>query len=129
MTEDSGWFCLGLGGGCSGRRQPAPCDCRAFSGSAVHGIFNWLTVLVLLPLESATAALERLSELVLGTASLQPGGQAPDILKALTQPFTHLIIQVRQMCHRKALSCLADRAGGRRPVLDGDRRGFRLIIG
>ncbi|KAL6036726.1 hypothetical protein STEG23_001095 [Scotinomys teguina] len=67
---------------------------RAFSGSAVHGIFNWLTVLVLLPLESATAALERLSELALGAASLQPGGQAPDILKALTQPFTHLIIQL-----------------------------------
>ncbi|XP_005083768.1 sodium-dependent phosphate transport protein 2C [Mesocricetus auratus] len=67
---------------------------RAFSGSAVHGIFNWLTVLVLLPLEGATAALERLSELALGAASLQPGGQAPDILKALTQPFTHLIIQL-----------------------------------
>ncbi|XP_035293355.1 sodium-dependent phosphate transport protein 2C isoform X2 [Cricetulus griseus] len=67
---------------------------RAFSGSAVHGIFNWLTVLVLLPLECATAALERLSELALGAASLQPGGQAPDILKALTQPFTHLIIQL-----------------------------------
>ncbi|OBS68976.1 hypothetical protein A6R68_02499 [Neotoma lepida] len=67
---------------------------RAFSGSAVHGIFNWLTVLVLLPLESATAALERLSELALGAASLQPGGQAPDILKALTKPFTHLIIQL-----------------------------------
>ncbi|XP_052036995.1 sodium-dependent phosphate transport protein 2C isoform X3 [Apodemus sylvaticus] len=67
---------------------------RAFSGSAVHGIFNWLTVLVLLPLESATAALERLSELALGAASLQPGGQAPDILKALTRPLTHLIIQL-----------------------------------
>lgn len=94
MAEEPGWFCLGLSGGCSGR-QPALCDCRAFSGSAVHGIFNWLTVLVLLPLESATAALERLSELALGAASLQPGGQAPDILKALTRPFTHLIIQVR----------------------------------
>ncbi|XP_021506829.1 sodium-dependent phosphate transport protein 2C [Meriones unguiculatus] len=67
---------------------------RAFSGSAVHGIFNWLTVLVLLPLESATAALERLSELALGAASLQPGGQALYILKALTQPFTHFIIQL-----------------------------------
>ncbi|XP_042529220.1 LOW QUALITY PROTEIN: sodium-dependent phosphate transport protein 2C [Dipodomys spectabilis] len=67
---------------------------RAFSGSAVHGIFNWLTVLVLLPLESATAALERLSGLALRAASLQPGQQAPDILKALTQPLTHLIVQL-----------------------------------
>ncbi|XP_048193481.1 sodium-dependent phosphate transport protein 2C-like isoform X2 [Perognathus longimembris pacificus] len=67
---------------------------RAFSGSAVHGIFNWLTVLVLLPLESATAVLERLSELTLRAAHLQPGQQAPNILKALTQPLTHLIVQL-----------------------------------
>ncbi|XP_029776592.1 sodium-dependent phosphate transport protein 2C [Suricata suricatta] len=67
---------------------------RAFGGSAVHGIFNWLTVLVLLPLESAAALLERLSALVLSAASLQPGGSAPDILKVLTQPLTHLIVQL-----------------------------------
>uniref|UniRef100_A0A8W4FQ13 Solute carrier family 34 member 3 n=1 Tax=Sus scrofa TaxID=9823 RepID=A0A8W4FQ13_PIG len=45
---------------------------RAFGGSAVHGIFNWLTVLVLLPLESAAALLERLSALTLGVASPAP---------------------------------------------------------
>ncbi|XP_055126187.1 sodium-dependent phosphate transport protein 2C [Symphalangus syndactylus] len=67
---------------------------RAFSGSAVHGIFNWLTVLVLLPLESATALLERLSELALGAASLPLRAQAPDILKVLTKPLTHLIVQL-----------------------------------
>uniref|UniRef100_A0A8C9DH40 Sodium-dependent phosphate transport protein 2C n=1 Tax=Prolemur simus TaxID=1328070 RepID=A0A8C9DH40_PROSS len=67
---------------------------RAFSGSAVHGIFNWLTVLILLPLESAAAVLEQLSELALGTARLQPRVQAPDILKVLTQPLTHLIVQL-----------------------------------
>ncbi|XP_060464099.1 sodium-dependent phosphate transport protein 2C isoform X2 [Panthera onca] len=67
---------------------------RAFGGSAVHGIFNWLTVLILLPLESALALLERLSALTLGATSLQPGGHAPDILKVLTQPLTHLIVQL-----------------------------------
>lgn len=72
-----------------------PCDHRAFGGSAVHSIFNWLTVLILLPLESAMAPLERLSALALGTTSLQPGGRAPDILKVLTQPLTHLVVQVR----------------------------------
>lgn len=77
----------------------------------MHGIFNWLTVLVLLPLESATAALERLSELALGATSLQPGQQAPDILKALTRPFTHLIIQVRTDVARGRYLCLADGAG------------------
>ncbi|XP_004423749.1 PREDICTED: sodium-dependent phosphate transport protein 2C [Ceratotherium simum simum] len=67
---------------------------RAFGGSAVHSIFNWLTVLILLPLESTTAPLEKLSALALGTTRLQPGGRAPDILKVLTQPLTHLIVQL-----------------------------------
>nr|XP_010350419.2 sodium-dependent phosphate transport protein 2C isoform X3 [Saimiri boliviensis boliviensis] len=67
---------------------------RAFSGSAVHSLFNWLTTLVMLPLESATALLERVSELALGAASLEPGAQAPDILKVLTKPLTHLIVQL-----------------------------------
>ncbi|KAG8518624.1 Sodium-dependent phosphate transport protein 2C [Galemys pyrenaicus] len=66
----------------------------AFGGSAVHGLFNWLTVLVMLPLESASAALERLSELTLGSTSLQPGAHAPDILKVLTKPLTDLIVQL-----------------------------------
>ncbi|XP_049567170.1 sodium-dependent phosphate transport protein 2C isoform X11 [Orcinus orca] len=67
---------------------------RAFGGSAVHGVFNWLTALTLLPLESAAAPLERLSALALGAASLQPGGRAPDILKVLTRPLTSLIVQL-----------------------------------
>ncbi|XP_024418189.2 sodium-dependent phosphate transport protein 2C isoform X2 [Desmodus rotundus] len=67
---------------------------RAFGGSAVHSIFNWLTVLVLLPLEGAAAPLEKLSALALGAASLQAGGRVPDILKVLTQPLTHLLVQL-----------------------------------
>ncbi|XP_066222688.1 sodium-dependent phosphate transport protein 2C isoform X2 [Saccopteryx leptura] len=67
---------------------------RAFGGSAVHSIFNWLTVLILLPLESAVGLLEKLSALALDTTSLQPGGRTPDILKVLTQPLTHLIVQL-----------------------------------
>lgn len=61
----------------------------------MHGIFNWLTVLVLLPLETAVAALERLSGLILDAVNLQPGTRTPDILKVLTQPLTHLIVEVR----------------------------------
>ncbi|XP_068928845.1 sodium-dependent phosphate transport protein 2C [Petaurus breviceps papuanus] len=67
---------------------------RAFGGSAVHGIFNWMTVLVLLPLEIVARALEKLSGLVVGTFTLRPGERAPDILKVLTQPLTHLIVQL-----------------------------------
>ena len=65
------------------------CDPRAFGGSAVHGIFNWLTALVLLPLESAAAPLERLSALILGAASLQPGVN------------THIYIKSRNSFHLK----------------------------
>ncbi|XP_072489231.1 sodium-dependent phosphate transport protein 2C isoform X2 [Notamacropus eugenii] len=67
---------------------------RAFGGSAVHGIFNWMTVLVMLPLEIAARALEKLSGLVVGAFTLSPGERAPDILKVLTQPLTHLIVQL-----------------------------------
>ncbi|XP_036607625.1 sodium-dependent phosphate transport protein 2C [Trichosurus vulpecula] len=67
---------------------------RAFGGSAVHGIFNWMTVLVLLPLEIAARALEKLSGLVVGAFPLSPGERAPDILKVLTEPLTHLIVQL-----------------------------------
>lgn len=60
----------------------------------MHSIFNWLSVLILLPLECAVAPLEKLSALVLNATSLQPGAHAPDILKVLTQPLTHLVVQV-----------------------------------
>lgn len=96
MSSGGEWG-QGGGGPRCGLQGPSPACAyghRAFGGSAVHSIFNWLTVLVLLPLESAVAALERLSELTLGGISLQPGTRTPDILKVLTQPLTHLIIQV-----------------------------------
>lgn len=93
-----------MSGGGGGGRAPtppppapthhvAPRGCRAFGGSAVHGI-NWLSVLTLLPLERAVAPLEQLSALVLNATSLWPGAHAPDPLKVLPQPLTHLIVQV-----------------------------------
>lgn len=88
---------------------------RAFGGSAVHGLFNWLTVLILLPLESATALLQELSALALGTASLPAGVHTPDILKVLTQPLTHLIVQVRKAAALpRPLTWACLRRGGRR---------------
>lgn len=110
----------GRGRGCpepASADPSAPHGGRAFGGSAVHGIFNWLTVLILLPLESAAAPLERLSELALQAASLQPGTQAPDILKVLTRPLTHLIVQVWTGCpRREALWARPGRRGQRRGV-------------
>merc|ERR1719487_2522525 len=69
--------------------------CRAMAAATVHDMFNFLTVLVLLPLEAATGYLFRVSE---GIISLSPGlakgSKPPDILKAITKPFTKLIMSV-----------------------------------
>ncbi|XP_053552156.1 sodium-dependent phosphate transport protein 2C-like, partial [Bombina bombina] len=67
---------------------------RAFGGSAVHGIFNWLTVLVLLPIEIGTGYLYHVSKAIINSFNIYAGGDAPDILKVITVPFTHLIIRL-----------------------------------
>ncbi|XP_060597383.1 sodium-dependent phosphate transport protein 2B-like [Ruditapes philippinarum] len=68
---------------------------RAFAGATVHDVFNWLTVLVLLPLEVITGYLEKISSLMIDSMDLQTtkGGKM-DFLKVITKPFTKLIIQI-----------------------------------
>ncbi|XP_054423999.1 sodium-dependent phosphate transport protein 2A isoform X2 [Pteronotus mesoamericanus] len=67
---------------------------RAFAGATVHDCFNWLSVLVLLPLEAATRYLYHLTRLVVASFNIRGGQDAPDLLKILTEPFTKLIIQL-----------------------------------
>ncbi|XP_053328785.1 sodium-dependent phosphate transport protein 2C [Spea bombifrons] len=67
---------------------------RAFGGSAVHGMFNWMTVLVLLPIEIGTGYLYHVSKAIINSFNIYAGGDAPDILKVITRPFTDLIVQV-----------------------------------
>lgn len=68
---------------------------RAFAGATVHDVFNWLTVLVLLPLEIITGYLERLSGAIVDSMDLQTNKEANvNFLKVITKPFTNLIIQV-----------------------------------
>lgn len=69
--------------------------CRAFAGATIHDCFNWLSVLVLLPLEAASGLMARTSQLLVAGLSLQPGEEAPELLKVLTEPLTKLIVQVR----------------------------------
>ena len=65
---------------------------RAFAAATVHDMFNFLTVLVFLPLEAATGYLYNLSlALINASPGLQSGSKPPDILKALTKPFTKLV--------------------------------------
>ncbi|XP_049742355.1 sodium-dependent phosphate transport protein 2B-like [Elephas maximus indicus] len=67
---------------------------RAFAGATVHDFFNWLSVFVLLPLESATHYLEVLTNFVVETFHFKNGEDTPDLLKVITDPFTKLIIQL-----------------------------------
>ncbi|KAG7517339.1 sodium-dependent phosphate transport protein 2A-like [Solea senegalensis] len=67
---------------------------RAFAGATIHDCFNWLSVLVLLPLEVVSGVMTRLSHLLVTSFQLQPGEDAPELLKVITEPVTGLIIQL-----------------------------------
>ncbi|XP_056394436.1 sodium-dependent phosphate transport protein 2C [Hyla sarda] len=67
---------------------------RAFGGSAVHGMFNWLTVIILLPIELGSGYLFHVSNAIIKSFNIHAGGDAPDILKVITRPFTDLIIKL-----------------------------------
>uniref|UniRef100_A0A665U4F0 Sodium-dependent phosphate transport protein 2A n=1 Tax=Echeneis naucrates TaxID=173247 RepID=A0A665U4F0_ECHNA len=67
---------------------------RAFAGATIHDCFNWLSVLVLLPLELVSGLMARLSHLLVTSFRLQPGEDAPELLKVITEPVTKLIIQL-----------------------------------
>merc|ERR1711998_504465 len=66
---------------------------RAFAAATVHDMFNFLTVLVFLPLEAATGYLYNLS-LGLISPGLVSAEKPPDILKAITKPFTKAIMSI-----------------------------------
>ncbi|XP_037530968.1 solute carrier family 34 member 2b [Nematolebias whitei] len=67
---------------------------RAFAGATVHDFFNWLSVLVLLPLEAATGVLYKLTLLLVESFNIQTGEDAPDLLNVITDPLTNAIIQL-----------------------------------
>ncbi|XP_053188164.1 sodium-dependent phosphate transport protein 2A-like [Scomber japonicus] len=67
---------------------------RAFSGATVHDCFNWLSVLVLLPLEAMSGLLRFLSQAVVNSLQFSTAEEAPELLKVLTDPLTNMIIQL-----------------------------------
>ncbi|CAL8252118.1 unnamed protein product [Merluccius merluccius] len=67
---------------------------RAFAGATVHDFFNWLSVLVLLPLEVATGVLYKLTKLMIDSFNIQSGEDAPDLLNVITDPLTNAIIEL-----------------------------------
>ncbi|CAH1773675.1 unnamed protein product [Owenia fusiformis] len=68
---------------------------RAFGGATVHDMFNWLSVLILLPLEVLTGYLYRLTTAIIDSCNLKDTSmEKKEFLKVLTKPFTSTIIQV-----------------------------------
>lgn len=67
---------------------------RAFAGATVHDFFNWLSVMILLPIEAATGALYKLTSIMVESFNIQTGEDAPDLLNVITDPLTDSIIQV-----------------------------------
>ena len=68
---------------------------RAFAAATVHDMFNFCSVLLLLPLEAATGYLYELSGWLISLSpSLTSSEKPPDILKVLTNPFTKAILGI-----------------------------------
>lgn len=68
---------------------------RAFAGATVHDFFNWLSVLVLLPLEVATGYLYVVTKLIIDSFKIE-SGEAPDLLNVITDVLTESIIELDQ---------------------------------
>lgn len=64
----------------------------------MHDCFNWLSVLILLPLEVASGYLHHITKVSVATLNLRSGQDAPELLKVITEPFTGLIVQVCALC-------------------------------
>ncbi|KAK3088779.1 hypothetical protein FSP39_023653 [Pinctada imbricata] len=68
---------------------------RAFGGAVLLDMFNWLTVLILLPLEVATSYLYHLTGAIVDSMDLDNlQAENQEMLKAITKPFTKLIIEI-----------------------------------
>jgi len=60
----------------------------------VHDFFNWLSVLVLLPLEVASGYLYVVTKFIIESFKIERG-EAPDLLNVITDVLTESIIQVK----------------------------------
>jgi hypothetical protein len=70
---------------------------RAFAAATVHDMFNWLTVVVMLILETTTGFLEWMTEFMVEHMPINANVSNPDLLKPLTGPLTDRIVQVNKL--------------------------------
>lgn len=93
------------------RVKTAQSGFRAFAGATVHDFFNWLSVLILLPLEAATGALFKLTDILIKSFNIESGENAPELLSVITNPLTTSIIEVEMREVSSGLAAAADRWG------------------
>ena len=69
---------------------------RAFAAATVHDMFNWCTVLVMLPLELIAHPLEKLSKSIADELVSSTSGEAEEIeiLSVIIDPFVDMVIRV-----------------------------------
>ena len=68
---------------------------RAFACATVHDMFNWLTVIIIVIVESATGFLETITAAMVTSLGDTSGNQKPpDFLKVLTNPFTKAVVKL-----------------------------------
>ncbi|RXG70595.1 Sodium-dependent phosphate transport protein 2B [Armadillidium vulgare] len=67
---------------------------RAFAGATVHDMFNFLSVLVLLPLEATTGYLNILTKLVISSFAFEQQDMKVELLSKITKPLTNKIVKI-----------------------------------
>ena len=69
---------------------------RAFAGATVHDMFNFLSVLILLPLEAATGYLYRLTKAMLPDEAFEKGDKWEGPIKKIVSPLGNRIIKANK---------------------------------
>ena len=68
---------------------------RAFACAIVHDMFNWLTVIIMVIVESVIGFLETITSAMVASLGDTYGNQKPpDFLKVLTNPLTKAIVRL-----------------------------------
>lgn len=70
---------------------------KAFGAAVIHDVFNWMCVIVLLPLEVASGYLFHLTKELVESIDVSSSSKTKkDLLKTITKPFIRLFVQVTE---------------------------------
>lgn len=68
---------------------------KAFGGATIHDVFNWMCVIVLLPLEVISGYLFYLTKAIVDSLDVSGSSKTKrDLLKTITKPFIRLFVEV-----------------------------------